>query len=355
MSSGGFDVIIGNPPYIVYSPKKVSYTVPEQLFQTYNSKNLYSYVYERSLGLGKPEARVGLIVQGTVLSAERLDSFQNVLLNRGGLYAIPFPRRPESIFEGVEMPVAIILSFKSSDRVFITSRVSRFYTEERPTALAILHLVAHSIRRNGHRVAKIGVSLEKSLYSKLEGQKMTLEALTINSSKNLMYYQEACRYWVKCSVGMPFFKRNGKGINPPHGRTLTFISEDAACFAACIANSSLFYWFYSGFSDCEHVNDTLVRGFPIPEGWEKDDWTGLYGKLSENLEANATAKTIRTKQGHVIEYKEMKALLSKRYIDEIDRVLAKYYGFTDEELDFIINYDIKYRMGASDTEDDDGA
>jgi hypothetical protein len=26
-------------------------------------------------------------------------------------------------------------------------------------------------------------------------------------------------------------------------------------------------------------------------------------------------------------------------------VLAQHYGFTDEELDFIINYDIKYRMG----------
>ena len=30
---------------------------------------------------------------------------------------------------------------------------------------------------------------------------------------------------------------------------------------------------------------------------------------------------------------------------EIDKVLAQHYGFTDEELDFIINYDIKYRMG----------
>jgi hypothetical protein len=29
----------------------------------------------------------------------------------------------------------------------------------------------------------------------------------------------------------------------------------------------------------------------------------------------------------------------------IDRALAGHYGFTDEELDFIINYDIKYRMG----------
>jgi hypothetical protein len=29
----------------------------------------------------------------------------------------------------------------------------------------------------------------------------------------------------------------------------------------------------------------------------------------------------------------------------LDRVLARHYGFSDEELDFILHYDIKYRMG----------
>ena len=43
---------------------------------------------------------------------------------------------------------------------------------------------------------------------------------------------------------------------------------------------------------------------------------------------------------------------AKPTIDEIDHVLAKYYGFTKEKLDFIINYDIKYRMGQG-LEDDD--
>jgi len=37
--------------------------------------------------------------------------------------------------------------------------------------------------------------------------------------------------------------------------------------------------------------------------------------------------------------------LVPRIFDNIDQVLAAHYGFTDEELDFIINYDIKYRMG----------
>ena len=45
---------------------------------------------------------------------------------------------------------------------------------------------------------------------------------------------------------------------------------------------------------------------------------------------------------------------SKPIIDEIDRVLAQHYGFTAEELDFIINYDIKYRMGDELFEDEDG-
>jgi hypothetical protein len=36
-----------------------------------------------------------------------------------------------------------------------------------------------------------------------------------------------------------------------------------------------------------------------------------------------------------------------------DTVLARHYRFTPEELDFIINYDIKYRMGADDLELDE--
>ena len=54
---------------------------------------------------------------------------------------------------------------------------------------------------------------------------------------------------------------------------------------------------------------------------------------------------MRLNSGTEIEYDEYQAKLSKPIIDEIDRVLAQPYGFSDEELDFILNYDIKYRMG----------
>jgi hypothetical protein len=46
-----------------------------------------------------------------------------------------------------------------------------------------------------------------------------------------------------------------------------------------------------------------------------------------------------------VKFQEFYPSHSKPVMDDIDRVLGKHYGFTDEELDFIINYDIKYRMG----------
>ena len=54
---------------------------------------------------------------------------------------------------------------------------------------------------------------------------------------------------------------------------------------------------------------------------------------------------VRQQSSGQIENQAFRVQKSKHIIDEIDCVLAEHYGFTDEELDFIINYDIKYRMG----------
>lgn len=56
--------------------------------------------------------------------------------------------------------------------------------------------------------------------------------------------------------------------------------------------------------------------------------------------------TIRYKKYGTLQIQATYPRYSKAVIDEIDRVLAQHYGFTDEELEFIINYDIKYRLGA---------
>lgn len=41
---------------------------------------------------------------------------------------------------------------------------------------------------------------------------------------------------------------------------------------------------------------------------------------------------------------------SKPIIDEIDLLLARHYGFTADETDAILNYDLKYRLARDDSD-----
>ena len=75
--------------------------------------------------------------------------------------------------------------------------------------------------------------------------------------------------------------------------------------------------------------------------------------LIVDLERNKFRKNTFYKATGLVIYDEYYPKLSKPIIDEIDKVLAKHYGFTEEELDFIINYDIKYRMGDELGKDDE--
>ena len=68
-------------------------------------------------------------------------------------------------------------------------------------------------------------------------------------------------------------------------------------------------------------------------------------ELEQDMQAKSKRRVYHYKTTGKVEYDEFYLKQSKPIVDEIDRVLAEHYGLTDEELDFIINYDIKYRMG----------
>ena len=84
----------------------------------------------------------------------------------------------------------------------------------------------------------------------------------------------------------------------------------------------------------------------------------LSSELEDDLNLNKQQLTTQSKTRGKVESFVYKKKKSKQIIDQIDTVLAQHYEFTEEELDFIINYDIKYRMGKElfnevDDEDDE--
>ena len=269
-----------------------------------------------------------------------------------------FPRRPESVFEGVEMPTAIWLRLPAGDSAtnigLATSAVRRFYTAERGFAIDSTRLWSHEELRSGFRLAKFGDGINETILAKLLAG-TTVEALSSRDGKYRVYYQEACRYWAKSSCFSPRFVRNGEAVEQPHGRTLILRDAQAAGFANCLLNSSLFYWYYSTLADCEHINDGLVRRFPLPTNWSATDWSALSASVDEALRESAVPKTINTKQGHVIEYDEINGKAASAVIALADTALAKAFGLTEHEADHVLSYDTKYRMmlGATTSEADD--
>ena len=71
----------------------------------------------------------------------------------------------------------------------------------------------------------------------------------------------------------------------------------------------------------------------------------IINRLMTDLSSNAQRKECYYKTTGKVKYDEFFPKHSKSIIDQIDSVLSEYYRFTEEELDFIINYDIKYRIG----------
>ena len=109
-------------------------------------------------------------------------------------------------------------------------------------------------------------------------------------------------------------------------------------------SSSTFFWFWNVLSDCRNVNRRDLIEFPFAPGEVDRKLRGKLARLGKRYmcELRKSSKTMR-KSGLRIETFDYAGC--KPIIDQIDSLLAEHYGFTDEELDFIINYDIKYRVG----------
>ena len=90
-----------------------------------------------------------------------------------------------------------------------------------------------------------------------------------------------------------------------------------------------------------------ITNFPIPESVFSDTVIKtLSQKYIKDITKNSTMLIRQQKSTGKTQTQSFEIKKSKHIIDDIDRALAKHYNFTNEELDFIINYDIKYRMGA---------
>ena len=352
-------MIIGNPPWKEYSAVKKAYHVRD--YQTEGSGNLYALCAERSLALLAPRGLLSFIVQLPLVSSSRMQTMRQFLRDRAiFLAAVTCDDRPGKLFDGLQHCRSTVFVAQRGNNggksELWTSGYRRWASEVREylfDATAFCPSSGGPLEQG--QFPKLASLLQVSAFCRLfapENRPVELRTCS-RPTTDYVFYQESAQYWVKATVGLPYYAKDGCVGAPAHGRYLYFEDKAAARTACAILNSSLFYVYYITYGDCFHVSNALAGGLPVPRTvWEERALADLGVELMSDLTANAQRKTINTRDGSEITYAEFRVNESKPIIDKIDMLLGKHYGFSPAEMDFIINYDIKYRMGGA-LEDDD--
>lgn len=341
----GFDVIIGNPPYVVYTKKdkETKKSVADIYsvigYDTLESNNLYAFTIERSLKILSESKRIGMIVPLSFTAAKNMSTLRNLMTANKYLCISSFEIRPGKLFDGnkgADQRLNIFISSNAgNNNVLITTKVLRWATEHRKYLFNNLNF---NPSINSERIWRLSSPIEFGIYSKYNTDTSIGKYVTSFGNDPLIHYRSAgLRYWI-------IFLRKGFNTESASNKEKHICNNNIANYLMSALNSNLFWWYYSTNYDMFNLTESNVFDFNLNYD-QTNDVGPLSSKLEADMDKNKIISIVNKSDGGINQSFAYQKKYSKPIIDEIDKILAKHYGFTEEELDFIINYDIKYRMG----------
>jgi len=358
MRGGGFDVIIGNPPYV--NMRKILYSVAPMRYQSALAGDLFALTIEQTLRLVRVRGHLGLIVPLSATSTATMRPLRNVLATEtDAIWASYYSAsdQPASLFTGVRHRLCILIGRrgKVSSCALHTTRFMKWFSDERPVLFQACIAYANTPSSGPLAFPKVSSSEELALLTRL-GAIDTLGAATTKNGHRV-YYHNAPVHWGKVFDFVPMYRVDGgESVRSSHLKDLCFKTKEEAAFAICLLNSSLFYWFNWHFSNCRDLSSADVERAPAGlKGTKPSDigqFAGLCKDLMEDYRKHRKLYK-RVSNDVTTEFDSFYPMLSKPLLDRIDKALAKHFGMTSSELEYVIHYDLKYRFGKNASEEDD--
>lgn len=351
--NGGFDVIIGNPPYVEYKKKdsKTKLSVCDKYklhgYKTIECGNLYAYVMERSNVILNEVGYISMIVPLSGHSTERMAPLVKEFYNTFGLHLhfnLSADANPQKLFEGVKFRLVVFIVSNNGQQGTYSTKYTRWYAEERSNLFT--SIVNYNIIKDykyENIIPKMASQMMLSIFSRI----LLERKLFKNYGSYQIRYNDAPINWMRAHSFIPYFVSDRDGeIVSRHLKPLSFDTENDSKAGNAVINSTLFLIWWQVHSSCYNLNLPEINNFGLTMDEQlRQSLVLLNEKLELDLKSNSRRRIYVYRTTGRVEYDEFYMKLSKPIIDEIDKVLAKHYGFTEEELDYIINYDIKYRMG----------
>ena len=237
-----------------------------------------------------------------------------------------------------------------------SSKYNKWNSVERENLFQVISYIDSDLKVLPNTLPKLCSDKENSILRKMKAQKETLLLSQEKLGKYPVYFSRKVGYFLQILDFEPLvLNSKGEQRPPSEFKEIKFKSKVNADCALCLLNSNLFYWFMTVFSDCRHLNRREIDFIPIA----LDHLAQTKGSYLIDLAKLLMKELRQSSENKVMKFKHDTLTIqciypkySKLTIDKIDEVIAQHYNFSDEELDFIINYDIKYRMGKELEEED---
>ena len=349
IDDGGFDAVIGNPPYIETSKIK-SYSLNS--LATKKCGNIYACFVEKGYDLLEKRGRFGEIVPLSGFSTARMQPYQQIFNSKKFLHLSFFSgdAHPSVLFDGVKYRLSIILSTNGSDQSqFYMTDYLRWYASEREHLFSLISY-APSVFHSGYlRFSKSGDEIISGILAKMMAKSYTLEIYTRKFGQGLINYHRSPVFWIRSMNFEPYFKSDHKDRSTDHLKDLYFENQNIANTVGAILNSTMFYIWFTVQGNCRNIAGPDIQSFPVGNlnDCELKELNSIFSGLMASYNEHSKIRVYNYKNSGRVEYQEFYPNLSKRVLDKIDRVLARHFALSDEEIDAVINYDIKYRLGAS--------
>ena len=347
MHDVSFDVVIGNPPYVEYRTIKDLYSV--RGLTTEKCGNLYAMMMERSITMVK-NGRFGMIVPVSGACTDGFAPLRSFLAGSGDMIVSHFNDRPSRLFDGIEhcrLSIFLLNVGPTMGRVFSTT-YNKWQAAERDTLFQNLVFIESTRAEQAGILPKFGHPLEPSILQKFHSVPSTVKASTKRSAHESIFYTRKLSGFVQILDFVPaIYDASGELRKPSELKEIKFDDHRNRDVVLAFLNSTLFYWLITLFSDCRNLNKREIEmtrlNIDDEEGIQR--LANIAQKLMGDIRTNSEMLTINYQKMGSLRIQSTYPRLSKAIIDRIDKILAAHFGFTKEELDFIINYDIKYRMG----------
>ena len=259
MGKGGFDVIIGNPPYVEYSKIRKEYQI--RGYQTEPCGNLYALCTERSVDLLGSGARFGFIVQAPIVSTQRMSHLRELLHRNSGLTAYAtFNDRPSKLFQGMNnCRVCIVLHSKSvpgERNTTVTTRYHKWYKEQATSLLELVSYQPVPVSNASDVVPKLRSKTDLAIYRRVQSLPDTLGSLISKGpTDHSIYYKiTGVNRWFTFTMSPPRFWRDGVEGSSTRENSVCFPSPLIRDTVFCLLWSTLHYWLYQARTNCRDFN-----------------------------------------------------------------------------------------------------